>query len=257
METPSKSIPAQLDRMFEQFRSYLYERAGIYYPDSSGRAFSSTWGPHAGRGQARPRRLPRTAAGRAGASAASWRNCSARSRSTRRISFASKPSSTSLRDRVLPQLFQKKKAEGRDRVTIWSAASSSGEEAYSLAILLKESFPGELTTTAIIGFRPEPQVVEKGRQGRIRRLQRPDVRREANVPPISKAGATYSLVPYIKRLASFQLGNLMELQSLRTLRRPDLILCRNVLIYFDRESKAQALKNLAACLLPHGYLSSA
>ncbi|HSH68439.1 MAG TPA: CheR family methyltransferase, partial [Deferrisomatales bacterium] len=67
-------------------------------------------------------------------------------------------------------------------------------------------------------------------------------------------GDTYRVKPDLKQMVSFQVVNLIEAGSLRGLPRPDLILCRNALIYFDKESKRKVIQAFASVLQPHGTL---
>jgi chemotaxis protein methyltransferase CheR len=159
-----------------------------------------------------------------------------------------------LRDRVLPQLFKRRRDQHRDQVTLWSAACSSGEEAYTLAILVKESFPSELSTTRILGFDLSSEVVDRARAGEYSEYSLRTCSQTQKTSYFKKNGNTYQLVPYLKRLATFHVANLMDPFSLKGFPRPDLILCRNALIYFDLDSKSKVLKNLGNALLPHGLL---
>jgi len=140
-------------------------------------------------------------------------------------------------------------------VRVWSAACSSGQEAYSISIALQEyNEEGGRLELEVLGTDISPSMVQQAAAGRYsgsaasrglspQRLQRYFTQIDAN---------TWEVRPEIRRRASFRLHNLLESYSL--LGRFDLIFCRNVLIYFSQESRADILSRMAKVLNPGGYL---
>ena len=157
-----------------------------------------------------------------------------------------------LRDQVLPNLARIKV------VRIWSAACSSGEEPYSIAMTLADSIESPSTwdcrilasdistrvlATAAAGMYPLAQVRPLGH----------DLVRRHFLRGTSKHSGIVKVKPYLADMIVFKRINLMEdrypIKGLL-----DVIFCRNVMIYFDRSTQTQLVMRLAQCLKPGGYL---
>ena len=146
-------------------------------------------------------------------------------------------------------------ASGRhDRsVRVWSAACSSGEEAYSLAICLLENRPRLLDwRLSIVGTDISETVLTQARAAKYRQRSLEQVSPERLQRHFSKAGPEeWGVKPAVASLCSFQRHNLLE----RISQPPfDCVFIRNVLIYFDRGSKEAAVRHLIDSLAPGGYL---
>ena len=150
---------------------------------------------------------------------------------------------------ILPNVLKNKRT--RD-IRIWSAASSSGEEPYTLAAILKETEP--LLRTDIIGSDISEAVLETARRGIFSSYS---VR---NVPPnyfqkyFKARENAYELDESIRKMVKFLNINLVDEKSVRAIRNADVIFCRNVLIYFDDKSKRKAVSLLYDALAPNGFL---
>lgn len=157
-----------------------------------------------------------------------------------------------LRQTILPDL-----AARRIRVPrIWSAACSSGQEAYSISMTVQEFLaenPGKLGEAEIMGTDIAPTVIREAQAGRydglavVRGLSE-----ERKQKYFIQQGLHWVIRDEIKRRVRFTLANL--LQSYTTLGRFDIIFCRNVLIYFSTESKRDIIARMARSLNPGGYL---
>lgn len=158
-----------------------------------------------------------------------------------------------IRNRILPELRKQRGVHGDPRM--WSAGCASGEEAYSLAVLLEESDPGgrgRVLATDI--SRP---ALQRAREAIFRKwsLRGESQRQVQNY--LTKRDGLYILDERIRRRVVFDYLNLAAdvYPSLATdTWGLDLILCRNVLIYFDRETIARVLRRLWNCLAPGGWL---
>lgn len=156
-----------------------------------------------------------------------------------------------LKKEVLPQLMAARQTTRS--LTIWSAACSSGQEAYSLSMLILENFP-ELTRwpVRIIGTDISEQIVAKAREGKFRQL---DVNRGLPatllVKYFEKVGAEWQLKPVVRSLVDFRQMNLLETWNMP---RPDIVFMRNVLIYFDQNTKKNILVKLRGLLPKDGAL---
>jgi chemotaxis protein methyltransferase CheR len=152
---------------------------------------------------------------------------------------------------ILPAL----KAKGLASVRIWSAACSTGQEAYSLAMTLKEEspkYPG--MKFEIYGTDLAEKVVERARAGMYSQFE---IQRGLPITLLMKyftqrPNNNWEVNDAIKSMATFTTGNL--LQPFGAIGKFDIIFCRNVLIYFDEKTKADVMNRLAAVLNPPGYM---
>ena len=138
-------------------------------------------------------------------------------------------------------------------VRVWSAACSSGEEAYSLAICLLENRARLMDwRLTIVGTDISETVLTQARTAKYRQRSLEQVSPERLQRHFSAAGPDEWVVkPAVTALCSFQRHNLLE----RLPQQPfDCIFIRNVLIYFDRASKEIAVRHLIDALAPGGYL---
>jgi chemotaxis protein methyltransferase CheR len=153
-----------------------------------------------------------------------------------------------------PRLLDGARAAGRDSVRVWVAACSSGEEAYTLAILASEALGGA-ARVSILATDISAAVLERGRRARYRgraiRTLDPDVRRRY----FRDAGRGVEVDPQIRELVEFRRHNLVtDPPPAPGARSFDLIACRNVLIYFDGDTVEQVIGLLERCLAPGGML---
>jgi chemotaxis protein methyltransferase CheR len=137
-------------------------------------------------------------------------------------------------------------------LSFWSAAASSGQEAYSLAIMLLEmGLPG--WKIRIVGTDLNNQILDRARSGRYLQIE---VNRGLPVKYLVKyfqrAGLEWQLKDEVRRMVEFQVFDLR--MSMRALGPFDLIFCRNVLIYFDTTTKKQILAELRGALYKKGLL---
>lgn len=157
-----------------------------------------------------------------------------------------------LADAILPDLVRRR-ASAR-ALRILSAACSSGQEACSVAMLLMEM--GERIAgwrLEIVGVDLSEPVLARARAGRFSAFETarglsPERRARWMVPD----GEGFRAAPALARLMRFEARNILD--GLDGLGRFDLILCRNVLIYFERDDKARALHAMRRALVPDGLL---
>lgn len=158
----------------------------------------------------------------------------------------------SLRKIVLPDLIRRRASERA--LSIWCVASSTGQEPYSLAMLLRESFP-ELKTwkVSLLATDLSREVLARAREGRYNQLE---VNRGLPAPLLLKYferhGTQWQLSEEIRKLVDFREMNLSR--PWPPLPRMDLVLNRNVMIYFDVATKKSILGRIAQLLRPDGYL---
>lgn len=159
---------------------------------------------------------------------------------------------TVLADKLLPEMAEKKRP-----IKIWSAASSSGQEPYSMGMTILETQskrPGMLPSVAITATDISASMLDMCRAGvydnlALGRGLSPERRRTF----FEDAGdGRMKIKDNVKRLVNFRPQNLMESYAL--LGKFDIVFCRNVLIYFSPDMKSQVLNSIANSLNPGGYL---
>lgn len=163
-----------------------------------------------------------------------------------------------LRQTIIPALMKARSEERRLR--IWSAGSANGAEAYSLSILLHEIMDETIGDwrVSILGTDISPAALRAAREATYGRwaLRTLDPERRAQwFDPVGPE--RWSLKPRFRRLVRFEHGNLMDLVEGTAplgLSGFDLILCRNVLIYFHPSTSLRLVEALGARLAPHGWL---
>jgi chemotaxis protein methyltransferase CheR len=157
-----------------------------------------------------------------------------------------------LRDVVLPNLIEQNR--GTKTLRIWSAASSTGQEAYSVAMLVCEHFP-ELADwdVRILGTDISRQSIEYARAARYRRLE---VNRGLPARMLLKYlvrdGEEWEIVPRVRARCEFRDMNLCAPPV--ALGRFDLVLLRNVLLYFPAEERAGVFRTVHRQMSSSGYL---
>ncbi len=139
-------------------------------------------------------------------------------------------------------------------LTIWSAAASTGQESFSIAMLLREHFPGLLSwDLKILATDISDRVLEKARQGSYTQIE---VNRGLPAQLLAKyfeqEGTQWRISASIRRMVTFRRMNLAE--PWLDMPYADIILLRNVLIYFDVEKKKEILARVARMVAPDGYL---
>ena len=158
-----------------------------------------------------------------------------------------------LRKEVIPQLMERRRESNRS-LTIWSAGCSSGQEPYSIAMMLREAFP-ELVTwnTHLLASDVSRGMLERSQNGTYSQTE---VNRGLPAPMLVKffhqQGTTWQLSDKIRKMVRFFHHNLAR--DLPTLPPVDILAMRNVLIYFDVDTKRMVLDRVRRHLRPGGLL---
>jgi chemotaxis protein methyltransferase CheR len=170
--------------------------------------------------------------------------------------FRNPPQVEALRRRVLPDLLRR--AAGRDRpLTIWSAGCSTGEEPYTLAMLLLELAPvvGARAPVRIVATDVSAEALRAADRATYagRTLDRvPAVLRDRWFEP--RPGGAYAVTDQVRALVDFRLHNLVTDPVPFTAGQVDLVVCRNVTIYFGRETTRLLMGSFHDVLSDGGYL---
>lgn len=158
-----------------------------------------------------------------------------------------------LRDHVLPEIIDRNAA--RRSLRIWSAACSSGQEAYSIGMTLLEHFADSLRgwKVEVVGTDISEEMVEKSRRGSYSELE---INRGLPAPLMVKYfarnGLQWQAAPELRGLTDFRQMNLVKAWS--GLGRFDVVFLRNVLIYFDPDTKRGILTQMKQVLEPGATL---
>ncbi len=163
---------------------------------------------------------------------------------------------TLLRNHILPQIINRNRQ--RRSLRIWSAGCSTGEEPYSLAILVAELLP-EYKNWAVflLGTDINPAAVATARRGIYSLWSLRGVPQDIKTRYFRPCPQGWELDARIRALAHFRQGNLFRDTFPSTslgIHDLDLIVCRNVFIYFDREAVSAVLGKFSQSLNEHGYL---
>jgi chemotaxis protein methyltransferase CheR len=155
-----------------------------------------------------------------------------------------------LERQILPALFRLASASGRHELRLWSVGCAGGEEAYSLALLIDEQIPAGFKIDILATDVSEP-VLESARAA----LYEPA--RLTEVPPpvlaryFTAEGECFRLIERVRAMVRFECHDVMAAAEFPA---ADLILCRNLLIYFTREEQVRILTRFAAALPEGGAL---
>ena len=166
--------------------------------------------------------------------------------------YRNPPTFEKLLGEVLPPLMRRCLQDGRTTFKVWSVGCAGGEEPYTLAMVLRQlmpSIPG--IDVAILATDIEDSVLAAAREGSYipeRLAELPLLFRDAYFTP---QGDRYQLKPEILQMVSFRRADIFDADAYEEC---DLILCRNVLIYFQRAEQERIIRNFARILRPDGIL---
>ena len=156
---------------------------------------------------------------------------------------------------VLKQIVPAPSINPNKKIRIWSAGCSTGEEPYTIAIMIKEKFPFSNVKFDIIGSDISEKVLDSAKRG----VYNSYTLRNASENIIAKYfnkidDDSFALKDEIKHMTGFYNVNLVDAKEVKNLDIFDIVLCRNVIIYFDDESKKMAISNIYESLKIGGHL---
>jgi len=158
------------------------------------------------------------------------------------------------RDRVLPEITERMRSTGSRDLRIWCAGCSSGEEAYTLMIEMQEFFGPEYGSwdAGLLATDISTQVLHKAVLGEYAGENVENLPSYARRYFLRVGPDRYRVRDQLKREITFRRFNLMT--EVFPFRRPfHVIFCRNVMIYFDQETRGRLLRKMHGCLAPGGY----
>jgi len=166
--------------------------------------------------------------------------------------FRDKTPFTILEETVLPKM--KETRATAKKLRIWCAAASTGQEPYSIAMILKE-WASKLPNWKhdILGTDLSADVLRRAKLGKYTQFE---VQRglpiQMMVKYFQQEGNDWELSSEVRAMVQYRKLNLLD--EFSSLGKFDIIFCRNVLIYFDQETKGKILERMAQQLTPDGYL---
>ena len=157
---------------------------------------------------------------------------------------------------ALPRLLKRFRADGTRRLRLWSAGCSSGEEPYSIAMTLRKSLPDLANWDArILATDIDTDMIEKGRKGIydtriVDSISATD--RKKFVASLGREDDRHQMAQSLRSLITFKPLNLLHAWPMRG---PfDIIFCRNVVIYFDKETQGKLFNRYADILRDGSFL---
>jgi len=154
-----------------------------------------------------------------------------------------------LRTEIIPALLR---ANGGRRLAMWSAATSAGQEAYSLALLVREHFPA-VADVSILATDISRQVLARAQAAEFSQLEvNRGLPAALLVKHFDRHGLMWRLHDDVRRMVTFRQVNLAR--ALPEIPPMDVVLLRNVIIYFAPEAKKALLERVAGVLSKGGYL---
>ncbi len=242
-------------REFELLRDMIYEKTGIMFEDRK-RIFIQT---------RLARRLPEVGCDDAreyyrylryqDTSGEEWQALIDSVTTNETYFFREFPQLQCFADQALPNITDPKRASGDYTLNIWSAACSTGDEPYTLAIILKACLDDfnkwriKLDATDI-----DTNVLASAKRAIYSSRGVKDVPEEYLSQYFKMQLGQYQVVDEIKNMVQLSQVNLMDRQAMRRYRNYNFIFCRNVLIYFNDASRKQVLSSFYDALVPGGYI---
>ena len=157
---------------------------------------------------------------------------------------------------VLTEAIDQARKSGQRKLRIWSAGCSTGEEPYTLAIILHETLRSEIGQwdIKITANDLSEAVLMASRRGIYNEYALRTTPKEMVAKYFEKDGNVYKIKPELKSLVNFGQINLSDREQLKKVERSQIVFCRNVIIYFDDEMKRKVINAFYDNLLPKGVL---
>jgi len=157
---------------------------------------------------------------------------------------------------VLKQKLDEQRKAGKLELNIWSAGCSSGEEPYTLAMLILETLRLETPKwrIKITAVDLSQAMIDKAKNGLYQEYAFKTTPDDIRQRYFSKETDGWRIKPAVSRLVTFQQMNLNDRIALKRIPRSHIVFCRNVIIYFDQDMKKRVVSAFYDNLLPNGFL---
>ncbi len=157
-------------------------------------------------------------------------------------------------EEILPLLKARKKEEGKRSIRIWSAGCSTGEEPYTIGILIQQSGLFRGWDVEIFATDISHRVLQTARKGEYGKSSFRSTDAYYLEKYFTDVDGRKRINDSIRNLVNFGYLNLFDTDRICLVGKMDVIFCRNVIIYFDREGKKKVIRNFENRLVPQGYL---
>ncbi len=170
--------------------------------------------------------------------------------------FRNRPQLDGIRNIILPRIMDARETMRLRRIRIWSAGCSTGEEPYTLAILLMEEAQSKLKgwTFELMATDLNERSIAHAKAGSYGEYSVRNLNPYLRNKYFDAKDDKLCVKPEVKQAVSFTRLNLLDDARVVFMKGVDLVLCCNVLIYFDVASKKKVIQHFYSNLLPHGYL---
>jgi chemotaxis protein methyltransferase CheR len=155
---------------------------------------------------------------------------------------------------ILPEIRRRKEREGNQALRIWSAGCSSGEEPYTIAMLLLDQYWLKSWRVEIIGTDISQRVLHMAREGVYGEASFRNTDEQQKARFFIAQDGKLRIRDEVRKLVSISHLNLFDSARIALLGKLDVIFCRNVIIYFDQAGKKSVIENFFQRLLPEGFL---
>jgi chemotaxis protein methyltransferase CheR len=165
-----------------------------------------------------------------------------------------------IEQQILPSIIEAKQHSGRQEIRVWSAGCATGEEPYSIAILLRRLLTEEIKNWKLYVFATDidQKRLTSAAAGVYPRAKLADTRLEIVDEYFIQSQGDYRLNPEIRKMVNFTLDDLASTDKIAPAASIfgsfDLVLCRNVMIYFNDSAKTRAVQKFTKTLNSSGYL---
>lgn len=158
--------------------------------------------------------------------------------------------------KVLPAVLDELRKKRRKRLRIWSAGCSTGEEPYTLAMIIHEVLGSELASwdIKITANDLSEKVLKSARRAVYSEYALRTTPKEIIRKYFDQDGKQYKVKPNVKQLVSFGQINLSDRMQVKRVERSEIVFCRNVIIYFDEAMKKKVINAYYDNLVPGGFL---
>ncbi len=157
-------------------------------------------------------------------------------------------------EEIFPEQLERHRADGTPCVSIWSAGCSSGEEAYSIVMMAREAGYEPGRDFRVYASDISRRMLQKARRGVYRPASFRETEPRVQKQYFDETEGGFRISDEIKRHVVFTHLNLLDRARMSLLGPMDVILCRNVIIYFDMETKSQVIDTFGEKLRPGGHL---
>ena len=170
--------------------------------------------------------------------------------------FRNQPQLDALRQVVLPKIVESKSKLPLRRLRIWSAGCSTGEEPYTLSMLMLEEGQGRLKdwTVEILATDLNERSLAHAKNAVYGAYSTRNLTSYYRQKYFAPSGELLQVLPFVHAGISFSRLNLSDDSRMTFMKGLDVVFCCNVLIYFDLASKRRVIQHFYNNLLPHGYL---